>query len=38
VLVFLGLLASFMLPKNAARVESEGYQPPSRSEESAESP
>lgn len=28
VLVFLGLLLSFMLPKNAARVESEGYEPP----------
>ena len=27
-LVFLGLVASFMLPKNAARVESEGYEPP----------
>lgn len=27
-MVFLGLLLSFMLPKNAARVESEGYEPP----------
>ena len=26
--VFLGLLASFLLPRNAARVESEGYEPP----------
>lgn len=26
--VFLGLLASLMLPRNAARVESEGYEPP----------
>ena len=28
IMVFLGLLLSFMLPKNAARVESEGYEPP----------
>jgi hypothetical protein len=26
--VFLGLLMSLLLPKNAARVESEGYAPP----------
>ena len=26
--VFLGLLASFLLPRNAARIESEGYAPP----------
>jgi hypothetical protein len=26
--VFLGLLMSLLLPKNAARVESEGYEPP----------
>ncbi|MEY4135949.1 MAG: hypothetical protein RL205_77, partial [Actinomycetota bacterium] len=26
--VFLGLLTSFLLPRNAARVESEGYEPP----------
>jgi EmrB/QacA subfamily drug resistance transporter len=36
--VFLGLLASFTLPKNAARVESEGYEPPKKEEESAPSP
>jgi EmrB/QacA subfamily drug resistance transporter len=36
--VFLGLLASFTLPKNAARVESEGYEPPKKEEESASSP
>jgi MFS family permease len=28
--VFLGLLASFLLPRNAARVESEGYEPPKK--------
>jgi EmrB/QacA subfamily drug resistance transporter len=28
IFVFLGLLASFLLPRNAARVESEGYEPP----------
>lgn len=28
VFVFLGLLATFLLPVNAARVESEGYEPP----------
>ncbi len=28
IMVFLGLLLSFMLPRNAARVESEGYEPP----------
>lgn len=38
VLVFLGLLASFMLPKNAARVESEGYEPPKKPEETSSSP
>jgi len=27
--VFLGLLSSLRLPKNAARVEREGYEPPS---------
>lgn len=32
-MVFLGLLLSFMLPRNAARVESEGYEPP-KSEQS----
>ena len=37
-LVFLGLLTSFILPKNAARVESEGYEPPKKEEESASSP
>lgn len=37
-LVFLGLLASFTLPKNAARVESEGYEPPKNTEESPSSP
>ena len=26
--VFLGLLASFLLPRNAARIETEGYAPP----------
>lgn len=26
--VFLGLLATFFLPRNAARIESEGYEPP----------
>jgi hypothetical protein len=26
--VFLGLLLSFLLPRNTARIESEGYQPP----------
>ena len=29
ILVFLGLILSFMLPRNAARIESEGYEPPS---------
>jgi len=28
IMVFLGLLLSFLLPKNTARVESEGYEPP----------
>ena len=28
IFVFLGLLMSFLLPRNAARIESEGYQPP----------
>lgn len=28
IFVFLGLLLSFLLPKNTARIESEGYQPP----------
>lgn len=28
--VFLGLLATFLLPRNAARVEAEGYEPPRR--------
>jgi EmrB/QacA subfamily drug resistance transporter len=28
IFVFLGLLLSFLLPKNAARIESEGYKPP----------
>ena len=28
IFVFLGLLASFLLPRNAARIESEGYEPP----------
>ena len=28
IFVFFGLLASFLLPRNAARVESEGYAPP----------
>ena len=37
-LVFLGLLTSFTLPKNAARVESEGYEPPKKEEENASSP
>jgi EmrB/QacA subfamily drug resistance transporter len=32
--VFLGLLASFLLPRNAARVESEGYEPPKQDERS----
>ncbi len=36
--VFLGLLTSFTLPKNAARVESEGYEPPKKDEESANAP
>ncbi len=36
--VFLGLLASFTLPRNAARVESEGYEPPREREESGSSP
>ena len=35
-LVFLGLLLSFMLPKNAARVESEGYEPAPAPKGSAE--
>ena len=30
--VFLGLLTSFLLPRNAARVESEGYEPPKAKE------
>jgi len=33
--VFLGLLTSFTLPKNAARVESEGYEPPKKDQESS---
>ena len=37
-LVFMGLLASFMLPKNAARVESEGYEPPHQREGSTSGP
>jgi len=36
--VFLGLLTSFTLPKNAARVESEGYEPPKKDEESSAAP
>ena len=32
IFVFLGLLASLLLPKNAARVESEGYAPPKGAE------
>jgi len=28
IFVFLGLLLSFLLPRNAARIESEGYKPP----------
>ena len=28
IFVFLGLLMSFLLPRNAARIESEGYKPP----------
>lgn len=32
--VFLGLLTSFLLPRNAARVESEGYEPPKQEEKS----
>jgi hypothetical protein len=31
IFVFLGLVASFTLPKNAARVASEGYEPPGSS-------
>jgi EmrB/QacA subfamily drug resistance transporter len=30
IFVFLGLLASFLLPRNAARIESEGYEPPKK--------
>ncbi|MGA1146417.1 MAG: MFS transporter, partial [Candidatus Nanopelagicales bacterium] len=37
-LVFLGLLTSFALPKNSARVEAEGYEPPRQQEESPPSP
>ena len=37
-LVFLGLLTSFMLPKNAARVEAEGYEPPTNDEETSAAP
>jgi hypothetical protein len=37
-LVFLGLLTSFALPKNTARVESEGYEPPRQQEETPSSP
>jgi len=36
--VFLGLLTSFTLPKNTARVESEGYEPPKKDEESSAAP
>ena len=36
--VFLGLLTSFTLPKNAARVESEGYEPPKKNEEPSAAP
>jgi len=36
--VFLGLLTSFTLPKNAARVESEGYEPPNKNEEPSAAP
>jgi hypothetical protein len=28
IFVFLGLLLSFLIPKNAARIEFEGYKPP----------
>jgi len=37
-LVFLGLLTSLTLPKNTARVESEGYESPTDSEEGSTSP
>ncbi|MCH1463241.1 MAG: MFS transporter [Candidatus Nanopelagicales bacterium] len=37
-LVFLGLLTSLTLPKNTARVESEGYESPTESEEGSASP
>ena len=37
-LVFLGLLTSLTLPKNTARVESEGYESPTDSEEGSASP
>jgi EmrB/QacA subfamily drug resistance transporter len=37
-LVFLGLLTSLTLPKNTARVESEGYESPTDSEEGPASP
>lgn len=31
--VFFGLILSFMIPKNAARIESEGYEPPEKKDE-----
>ena len=34
IFVFLGLLASFLLPRNAARIESEGYEPPKKTSNS----
>ena len=34
IFVFLGLLASFLLPRNAARIESEGYEPPRKDDKS----
>ncbi|HEV8024139.1 MAG TPA: MFS transporter, partial [Candidatus Nanopelagicales bacterium] len=36
--VFLGLLTSFTLPANTARVESEGYEPPKKNEEPSAAP
>jgi EmrB/QacA subfamily drug resistance transporter len=36
--VFFGLLTSLLLPKNAARIESEGYSPPAKKEEPALEP
>ena len=32
--VFLGLLTSFLLPRNAARIEAEGYEPPKKDDNS----